>query len=64
MGSGSTDNRRGVSGSGMGTGGSTTGAPSQVQNPPSNASNYKSMTECLNAAQTAGASRDACNGLK
>jgi hypothetical protein len=29
-----------------------------------NASNYKSETDCLNAAELAHASRDACKGMK
>ena len=59
------------SGSTMGTGGGTTGTgpgtsvPNQAQSPGSfNASTYKTKTECLNAAQAARASNDACKDLK
>jgi hypothetical protein len=55
--------RSGTMGSGtMGSG--TTGAPSQAQSGSFNASNYKTKTECLNAAQAARMSSDACNGVK
>jgi hypothetical protein len=61
---GSGTSGTGTGSSGMGTGDTSSGGPSQAHTPAFNASNYKTMTECLNAAQAAGASRDACSGLK
>lgn len=44
--------------------GSSPGMPNQALTPSFfDALNYKSMTECLKAAQAANLSRDACNGV-
>jgi hypothetical protein len=66
MGSGSSS--MGSKGSTMGSSGSSTSTTQQAQQPMStgtfNVSNYKTKTECLNAATAQKADRTLCNSLK
>jgi hypothetical protein len=57
----------GTMGTGIGTmrpGTPGANAPSQAQGGSFNASSYGTRTDCLNAAQSARVSRDACGGMK
>jgi len=66
-GTGSSTTSPGMTGSsGAGATGMGATAPNQAQSSgsPFNPSGYKTKTECLNAAQLAGAPREACNSVK